>query len=195
MTMMPDLSMSGGGRRSRSKGLAPILAGVTITLLAAGGAAARSHHHHHHGHKAPVATARDLQLAQCYGRFIAWRDELSALMQAAGAYTPSPEAPARFDRLEASFIDSTHKDMAITLHLRPTFAEADFPPDLRLAFQAGLKEAKDLYTADDYRDRQKAVLARTDLAPIPGMASLEEAADARFKPLGEPCDQLALANP
>ncbi len=195
MTIAPILQGLGGGCQSRSKGLAPAFAGAMIVLVAAGGAAARSHHHHHRGHKAAVATARDLQLAQCYGRFIAWRDELSALMQASGSYTPSPEAPARFDRLEASFIDSTHKDMGVTLHLRPTFAEADFPPDLRQAFQAGLKEARDLYAADDYRGRQKAVLAQADLAPIPGMASLEDAADARFKPLGEPCDQLALANP
>ena len=88
-----------------------------------------------------ASSARVTQLAQCYGRFIAWRDELSGLMQASGAFTPAPDAPARFDHLEASFIDSAQADRHVALRLRPTFAEADFPTDMRLAFQAGLKEA------------------------------------------------------
>jgi len=176
--------------------LASLLAGVMALVLAVDGAAAHSRHHHHHrGHGRRVASARDLQLAQCYGRFIAWRDELSGMMQATGSYTPLPGDPARFDHLEASFIDSTHADMGLTLHLRPTFAEKDFPPRLRQAFQDGLKEVTALYASDDYKSRRKALMGQTDLAPIPRMAGLEGAADAEFKPVGEPCDRLAAANP
>ena len=184
--------------RRRPCGLAPVLAGVLMVALTAGSTAAHGRHHRHHRIHTPApaaATARVTQLAQCYGRFIAWRDELSSLMQASGSYTPAPDAPARFDHIEASFIDSTRADMRLVLHLRPTFAEADFPPDVRQAFQAGLKEAAALYASSDYQVRRKAVMDQADLAPIPRMASLEAIADASFKPLGEPCDQLATANP
>jgi hypothetical protein len=200
MTTMATLQGLEAIRRARPRTRVLILAGATVVAIvalgAAGEAAARGHHHrHHHGRKAQVASGRVLHLARCYGRFIAWRDELGGLMQASGAYTPSPGAPARFDRVEASFIDSAHKDMGVLLHLRPTFAEADFPDDVRQAFQAGLKETTALFAADDYRARRKAVLDQPDMAPIPRMASLEANADASFKPLGEPCDQLAAANP
>ena len=105
-----------------------------------------------------------------------------------------PDAPARFDHIEASFIDTAHADRRITLHLRPTFAEKDFPRDLRRAFRTGLAETTALYASDDYRARRTAA-AGTDLAPIPKMAALEANADAGFKPLGEPCDRLSSANP
>ena len=181
------------GRRLRGP-LCALLFGALGSGLGAGDAAAHARRHHH-PHGAAVASERVIQLARCYGRFIGWRDELGRLMQASGSYTPAADAPARFDHLEASFIDAAQADMNIVLHLRPTFAEKDFPDDVRAAFQGGLAEAAALYKADDYLAQRKALLDQKDLAPIPRMAALESNADARFKPLGEPCDQLATANP
>jgi hypothetical protein len=171
------------------------LAGAVVVALCAGGAAARSHRADHRTLEQQAAHSRTLALARCYGRFIGWRDELGALMQASGSFTPAPDAPARFDRLEASFIDTAHARRHVTLHLRPTFAEKDFQPDLRAAFRTGLAEVGAAFGADDYKARRKAVLDQADLAPIPRMSALEANADSNFKPLGEPCDQLAAANP
>ena len=195
MTTGRRLQGPGTAARRRVRGSVCALLVCVLGLGPGAGAAAAHSRRHHRRHDAPAASPRVTQLARCYGRFIAWRDELSSLMEASGSYTPSPDAPTRFDHLEASFVDAARADMRLELHLRPTFAETDFPDDVRAAFQGGLAEAAALYKADDYLAQRKALLDQKDLAPIPRMAALESNADARFKPLGEPCDQLATANP
>jgi hypothetical protein len=177
-----------------------LLAGVAVlavVVLAAAPAGARSH-----GHRSDNRTldqqakaSPTLALARCYGRFIGWRDQLKSLMQATGSYTPAPDAPTRFDHVEASFADTARGERNLTLRLRPTFAEKDFPRDLRGAFRKGLKEAAKVYAADAYKSQQAGVKAQADLTPIPKMAALEVNADAAFKPLGAPCEALADAHP
>ena len=128
--------------------------------------------------------------ANCYGRFIAWRDELSALMLQANSYTPWPDDRIRFDRMERAFADGVRQDRKLALVLQPTFREADFPPDIRRAFRAGLQTATAAFANDDYRHTQIMVVGQADLSPRQRMAQLEANADQAFAALAAPCERL-----
>jgi len=139
------------------------LIGLAILVLGGGGASAGRPHADHRTLEQQAAASRVVALARCYGRFIGWRDELSGLMRRTGAYTPSSDAPGRFGRVEASFTDTALKDRHLSLHLLPTFAEKDFPRDIRRSFREGLRETAALFAARDYLSRQSEVLARPDV--------------------------------
>jgi len=147
-------------------------------------------HHARPAVAAPVGTGVR-GLAGCYGRFIAWRDELSALMLQANSYTPWPDDRIRFDRMERALAATALRDRKLVLTLQPTFREADFPPDMRRAFRAGLKTASSAFADSDYRHTQITVLGQPDLSPRQRMAQLEANADQAFAPLATPCEQLA----
>jgi hypothetical protein len=188
--------MSSPDRNRRFHWLAGV-ALLAVAVLPAAPALARSH-----GHRSASRTLEQqakasptVAMARCYGRFIGWRDQLKGLMQATGSYTPSPDAPGRFDHVEASFADTARSERKLTLHLRPNFAEKDFPRDLRTAFRKGLKETTQLYAASAYKTQQAGVTARSDLTPIPKMTALEANADGAFKPLAAPCEALADEHP
>ena len=115
---------------------------------------ARSAHHHVRTAKAPGSSSV-LLLSSCYGGFIAWRDELSGLMLQANSYTPWPNDRSRFDRMEHAFAEGVRRRRRVVLTLQPTFREADFPPDIRGAFQTGLKTATATFAGDVYRRTQR----------------------------------------
>ena len=144
----------------------------------------------HHGPRAKVPSGA-LALAGCYGQFIAWRDELSTLMLQANSYTPWPDDRVRFDRMERAFAGGVQRDRHLALTLQPSFREADFPPDIRAAFRAGLKTASAAFAADGYRHTQIMVVGQPDLSPQQRMAQLEANADQVFAPLAAPCERLA----
>ena len=136
-------------------------------------------------------TAGVLVLAACYGRFIGWRDELSGLMLQSNSYTPWPLDRARFDRIENAFAASAKRDRKLVLTLQPVFKEADFPADVRTAFRAGFKTAKDRFAEGGYRHTQVLVLGQPDLSPAQRMAQLEANADEAFAPMVASCERLA----
>jgi len=140
----------------------------------------------HNGSKVKAPT-----LAGCYGRFIAWRDELSALMLQANSYTPWPDDRIRFDRMERAFAAGVRKDRNLVLTLQPAFREDDFPADIRAAFRAGLKTGSAAFAADGYRRIQIIVVGQPDLSPQQRMAQLEANADEVFAPIASPCERLA----
>jgi len=129
-----------------------------------------------------------LVLANCYGRFIAWRDELAGLMQLANSYTPSPEDRNRFDRMEQAFAAGARRDRKLTLTLQPTFREADFPVDIRIAFRAGLNASSAAFIDKVYRDKQSDVISQAGPSPRQRMARLEANADEAFAPLAASCE-------
>jgi len=140
---------------------------------------------------APKASSGVLAFASCYGRFIGWRDELSGLMLQSNSYTPWSWDRARFDRMENAFAVSAKRDRNLVLTLQPTFKEADFPPDVRAAFRAGFKTARDRFAAAGYRHTQVLVLGLPDLSPPQRMAQLEANADQAFAPLVAACERAA----
>ena len=144
----------------------------------------------HNGSKAKAPSSA-LALGGCYGRFIAWRDELSTLMLQANSYTPWPDDRIRFDRMERAFAAGVRKDRNLVLTLQPAFREDDFPADIRAAFRAGLKTGSAAFTADGYRHAQIVVVGQPDLSPQQRMAELEANADEAFAPLASPCERLA----
>jgi len=140
--------------------------------------------------KAKAGGSSVLALAGCYGRFIAWRDELAALMLQANSYTPWPEDKTRFDRVEQAFAASALRDRKLTLTLQPVFREADFPPDIRAAFQAGSKTGSAAFAANTYRHTQLMVIGQPDLSPRQRMAQLEANADEVFAAPAAACERL-----
>ena len=152
---------------------------------------ARSRAHHTGAGKAAPVGSGLTGLAGCYGRFIAWRDELSALMLQASSYTPWPDDRIRFDRMERAFSAGAKRYRRLDLVLQPTFSEADFPPDVRQAFQAGVRAASAAFADGGYRHTQILVVGQPDLSPRQRMAQLEANADQVFAPLSAPCDHLA----
>jgi len=132
-----------------------------------------------------------LAMARCYGRFIGWRDELATLMQATSTYTPLADDPPRFDRLETAFINHAQSERHLALHLRPTFAERDFPRDLRRGFRVGLKEAAATFGGADYQAAKIRLFSSGGIQRAARMQDLEANADAAFARLGQPCDRLA----
>jgi hypothetical protein len=180
-------------------------AGLVFALSAPAGARADpakppAHAASHKAHKSPGRHARLSRtrrrgdgvtaLADCYGRFIAWRDELSNLMLQANSYTPWPDDQVRFDRMERAFGDGARKDRNLVLTLQPSFREADFPRDVRSAFRAGLKTGSTTFAAGGYRYTQLTVLGRAGLSPRQRMAELEANADQAFAPLSASCERL-----
>ena len=131
-----------------------------------------------------------LVLAGCYGRFIAWRDELSGLMLQANSYTPWPDDRIRFDRMERAFAAGARRDRNLVLTLQPAFHEEDFPPDIRVAFRAGLKESEGAFADNGYRHTQIVVVGQTGLSPEQRMAQLEANADQALAPLATPCEHV-----
>ena len=137
-----------------------------------------------------MASAPVLAIARCYGRFIAWRDELSSAMLETGA-PPSLDAPVRFNRVETAFSALALRDRQLTLRLQPTFKETDFPVDIREAFRTGLKEAGQRFAARAYRTERTDILASAGQTPNSRMSAAEYQSDAAFADLGGPCDRFA----
>jgi len=111
-------------------------------------------------------------------------------MLQANSYTPWPDDPIRFDRMERAFAAGALRDRKLVLTLRPTFRESDFPPDVRKAFQGGLRSASEAFAANDYRHTQLLVVGDPDLSPRQRMAQLEANTDQAFAPLAAPCERL-----
>jgi len=147
----------------------------------------------HHLGAAPSRAARAhvVKLAGCYGRFIAWRDELSTLMLESSSYTPWPTDKTRFDRVEAAFSDGAKRRLQLVIKLEPSFREIDLPPDIRAAFRAGLKTSAGAFAAPRYRNTQLTVIEQLDLSPRRRMAQLEANADEAFEPVAAPCESAA----
>ena len=184
--------MAGGTRLLRKIALSAAAGAAMAALLSApAGALGLSLWADHRSVEQQAAASPVLALARCYGRYIGWRDELAMMMKATTAYTPLPEDPPRFDRLEAAFVAHAAAERHLTLLLRPTFAEKDFPGDLRRAFRAGVSESGAAFGDPDYKLKKTEFLADTSEPPIPRMQKLETLADAAFAPLGEPCDRLS----
>ena len=141
------------------------------------------------GHAKTTPRAKDpvIVLANCYGRFIAWRDELAALMLQSDSYTPWPDDKIRFDKLEQAFSESAKRNRGLVLKLTPVFRETDFPADMRAAFRAGLSESGTVFVSNDYRRTQIMVIGQRDLSPRQRMAQLEANADGAFAHLSAPC--------
>jgi len=129
-------------------------------------------------------------LADCYGRFIGWRDQLAALMLQANSYTPWPDDKIRFDRLERAFAAGVMRERKLVLTLQPTFKESDFPADIRGAFRTGLKRSAALFADNAYQHTQILVIGQPELSPLERMAQLEANADQAFTPLAGPCERL-----
>jgi hypothetical protein len=180
---------------TRAKSIARLAAGALVASAAFGAAdAAPRHTRHHADHRTldqQAAASPTLALARCYGRFIAWRDELLDLMQQSGSYTDAAGATGRFDKLETQFIAVARHERGLSLRLKPTFAEKDFPPDLRAAFRTGLKESAARFRDGPYRSEQVDIIGETKVAPFLRMHDLESKADEAFEDLGAPCDRLA----
>ena len=176
--------------------LAQAATAVALAALLAAPADARgfSFWPDHRSLEQQAAASPVVALARCYGRFIGWRDELAGMMKATGAYTPLASDPARFDRVEAAFAAHASADRHLTLLLRPTFAEKDFPGDLRRAFRVGVGESASAFGGPDYRAARAGLLDDSAAPPIPRMQKLETLADDAFAALGEPCDRLAAPN-
>ena len=172
------------------------VAGAAIATLfsAPADAQVRSFWSDHRSLEQQAAASPVLATARCYGRYIGWRDELAMMMQATTAYTPLPADPGRFDRIEEAFMAHASAERHLTLRLRPTFAEKDFPSDLRRAFRAGIKESAAAFGAPGYKDARAGLLRDMSMPPIPRMQRLEALADAAFSPLGEPCERLWAPN-
>ena len=129
-----------------------------------------------------------LAIGRCYGRFIAWRDELSSAMIETGT-PPSPSAPARFEQIETAFAALVQRDRNLTLRLQPTFKESDFPTDVRDAFRVGLNETSARFAVDAYKTERMRIFAETSQTPNARMSDMEAHADAAFDDLGRPCDR------
>lgn len=160
-------------------------------LIAPGPVEARHHWAHRQTLEQQASISPVLALARCYGRFIGWRDELATIVQATSTNTPLPEDPPRFDRVEAAFIDHAKSERHLTLRLRPTFAERDFPRDLRRAFRQGLKEAVATFEVRDYKAAKIGLFSGGVSERDARLQAFEVQADNKFAPLGAPCDRLA----
>jgi hypothetical protein len=146
-------------------------------------------HHRGRGKTASLGSGV-VGLAGCYGRYIAWRDELSGLMLQANSYTPSPDDGVRFDRMERAFAAGARQDRNLVLTLQPSFQESDFPRDIRRAFRAGMTSASNAFADKGYRNTQSAVIGQPGLTPQQRLAQMEANADQAFAPLAVPCEQL-----
>jgi hypothetical protein len=166
------------------------LAAIAVGLLLTAPAAATAQPPAGQALDSQIKAAPVLALSRCYGRFIAWRDELSSAMIETGT-PPSASAPARFNRVETAFAALTLRDRKLTLRLQPAFHESDFPADMRQAFRVGLAEAGQVFQAPAYRSEHMRIFAEADAATGQRMGDLETQTDAAFEDLGRPCDRLA----
>ncbi len=177
-------------------GWAATVAAIAASIMVVPGPVlARSHWNDRRTVEQQASVSPVLAMARCYGRFIGWRDELASIMRATSTYTPLPDDPPRFDRLEAVFIAHAQSERHLALHLRPTFAEKDFPRDLRRGFRVGLKEANATFSGSDYRAAKIRLFSGGGIQQASRMQDLEAHADAVFAKLGEPCDRIAALNP
>ena len=188
------MSRPAGRQMARSAAAIGIAIALAVPAGAAGAvadAAGTPDHkaaRHHASAKRPARRGDGvLLLADCFGRFIAWRDEMSSLMLQANSYTPTADDRSRFDRMEQAFADGVLRERNLVLTMQPAFREADFPADIRKAFRAGLKTGSAAFAANAYRNSQIAVLGQDGLTPPMRMTQLEANADAVFGPLSASC--------